>query len=306
MFRPLSLALLALVACKDDSAKTRSEMAAKASDFWPDAPKVTKTDGARTLAYVPANVKGYTLDIDVRTLPGADLTVTAKMNLGLAFEPGEAPRDRIGKLAALDFDVNAAGNKMSMKLASDAMTIDDGSGTPVVIKRGEGGPLTLEALVDTPFATLTFGEDNRVTAKGNPSHLFTESGGDFLDTALVLFPDLPAGEIKPGHTWSVTRNVPLGNGMGRVDVTYDFEYAGDSACPSGAPSCAQLQFTAVSKDAETVANGITVKVSYGFAGKVFFDTAKGAIDESRIRMDMDVRADSYKLPMGGTYSLKPS
>ena len=304
--RPLALALLTLAACKGDAAKSRSEKAAKGNDFWPEAPKATKSDRARKLAYNPENVKGYTLGIDVGSLAGADLSITAKMTLGLAFAPGESPRDRVAKLSALDFDVNAAGQKMAMKLSGDTLTVDDGSGTPTTITRGQEGPLSLEAIVDKPFTTLTFGEDNKITAKGNPDHLFTDSGGDFLDTALVLFPDLPAGEIKPGHTWSVKRNVALGNNLGRVDVTYDFEYVGDGACPSGGTDCAQLAFTASSTDATAIANGVEVKVGYGFAGKVFFDVPKGVIDESRIRMDMDVKADKYKLPMGGTYTLKPT
>jgi hypothetical protein len=45
-------------------------------------------------------------------------------------------------------------------------------------------------------------------------------------------------------------------------------------------------------------------VGYGFAGKVFLDHARGAIDEARVRLDMDVKLDRFKLPMGGTYAVK--
>jgi hypothetical protein len=47
-------------------------------------------------------------------------------------------------------------------------------------------------------------------------------------------------------------------------------------------------------------------VTYGFAGKVYFDTAKGIVDESRVRMDMDVRAEKLAIPMTGTFTVKPA
>jgi hypothetical protein len=122
----------------------------------------------------------------------------------------------------------------------------------------------------------------------------------------VLFPDLPTGAIQPGHKWSVTRNTEIGTTKAHIDIAYNFEYLGDGACPSGTPSCGLLMFTASAPPADAVTEeGRKVRVGYGFAGKVFFDHDRGAIDESRVRADLDVTVEGMQMPMAATYILKP-
>ncbi len=291
-----------LLGCKDNAAK-RAEQAA--GDFWPDAPKTTTTTGApRTIKYNPDHITGYSIAIDVGTQPGAEATVKVTMMLGLIFQPGATPHDRDARIKKLDLDMNAAGQAMKMHLDNDQLTVDN-DGTHVTLKRGEAGPLDVAAIMDKPFTTLTFSDANKVTVTSHPDHPFIALGGDMLDNAMTLFPDLPDQPIAPGYTWSEKRSVPVGNNMGRVDVTYAFTYAGDGPCPSAPTSCALFTFTAASADASMETQGITVKASYGFAGKVFVDTARGIIDESRVHMDMDVKAEGHRLPMAGTFVVKP-
>lgn len=296
---------LACGACKKDDAATRSKKGASAAEFWPEAPKPTSKTGQRTLAYTPDNIRGYAIDIDVGSAPGADLQVSAKMGMKFAFQPGGTPRARAAVLRDLHAKATAAGQQVEMRLDGDELYLKQGA-DETRIKRDEPGPLSVADLVDKPFTTLTFTEKSTVEMEPSKDHPFTALGGDMLDTAMVLFPNLPAGQISPGHTWSMTRNVPIGNNLGRVDVTYQFEYVGDGACPSGGPSCAHLAFTAASSDATVYTQGLDVKVSYGFAGKVYLDTTKGIIDESRGRMDMDVKADKMKVPMTGMFTVKPA
>lgn len=296
--------VLAVAAC-NKSAEKRAQEKATSSDFWPDAPKTTTTTGpARAIKYNPDHIAGYTIAIDVGTQPGAEATVRAKMELALAFRAAAAPRARDALIKKLDLDMDAAGHSMTMHLDNDQLTIND-NGAPMTLKRGEAGVLDVAAIIDKPFTTLTFSDANVVTIETNKGHPFTALGGDLLDNAMILFPDLPAEPIAPGHAWSIKRSVPVGSNLGRVDVTYNFVYAGDGGCPSAAKACAHFTFTAASNDVSMENQGVTVKASYGFAGKVFFDTARGVIDESRVRMDMDVKADGHSLPMGGTFVVRP-
>ena len=284
--------------------ETRADQASKAADFWPDAPKTTTTTGAaRTITYNPANITGYSITIDLATAPGAEATVKVAMTLGLIFQPGTTARDRDARIQKIDLDLDA-GQKMKMHLDHAELSID-AAGKSTRLKRGEAGPLDVAAIMDKAFTTLTFSEANKVTVTSHPDHPLVSLGGDMLDNAMTLFPDFPAQPIAPGYKWTVKHNVPIGNNMGRIDVSYDFTYVGDGACPSGSPSCAHFTFTATSSDAAMETQGVMVKASYGFAGKVFFDTTRGIIDESRVRMDMDVRAEGHSLPLGGSFSVKP-
>jgi hypothetical protein len=295
-----------LGACKREDAPARSKRVADSTEFWPEAPKPSSTAGQRTLAYNPENIRGYAMDIDVGSAPGADLEISAKMGIRFAFQDGGAPRARAALLRDLHAEIKAAGQQIIMRVNGDEVYLKQDGREATRIKRGEEGRLSVADLVDKPFTTLTFTEASTVEMAPNQDHPFTTLGGDMLDTALVLFPNLPAGPISPGHKWSVTRNVPIGNHLGRVDVIYQFQYTGDGACPSGGAACSQLVFTASSADAVVRTGGTEVKVTYGFAGKVYFDTAKGIIDESRVRMDMDVRAEKMAIPMTGTFTVRPA
>jgi hypothetical protein len=193
---------------------------------------------------------------------------------------------------------------MKMKLDNDQLTIVD-KGEPMTLKRGDAGAFDVGAMLDKPFTTLSFA-NNHLTVTSNPDNPFTALGGDMLDDALVLFPDLPVEAVAPGHTWTMMRTMPIGGGIGKFEVTYHFKYEGDGGCPSAAKSCAHLSFTASSKEATVQSEGVSVTASYGFAGKVFLDLERGTIDESRVHMDMDVKAAGQSLPMGGTFMVKPS
>ena len=163
-------------------------------------------------------------------------------------------------------------------------------------------------MTDKPFTTIVFTEANRIEVQSVADHPFNSLGGtgDMLDSGLILFPDLPTEAIAPGHTWTVTRNTPVGSTGARTDVTYDFVYLGDGACPSGAASCAHLTFAASSSEMDIASEGGRVKGTYGFAGKVFFDTVLGTIDESRVHMNLDVKAAGVALTVSGTFALRPT
>lgn len=299
-----ALVLVALFACKQ-SPEDRSEKAVASKDFWPEAPAATdKSAPPHELHYNPANVVGYTVKIDVASQPGAAATVTAKMLLGLAFKESKTPTARDAFMKKIDLDVNAAGQQIKMKLDNDELSVTQGA-EAMTFKRGDHGAIDVGGMVDLPFTTLDFAHD-KIVITSNTTHPFTAMGGDMLDDAMVLFPDLPQGPVKAGATWKVSRTVTIGSGLAKTTVNYDFKYEGDGACPSGAKACALLSFTAASKDVTVEQQGVTVKASYGFAGKVYLDTVKGIIDESRVHMDMDVNAQGQKLPMAGTFVIVPN
>ncbi|MBP9207606.1 MAG: hypothetical protein KBG28_26815 [Kofleriaceae bacterium] len=289
--------------CDKASPTERARRKAAEVDFWPEAPKPAVTSGTRTLAYQPANLHGYRIDIDVASTPGADMAIRSKMRLDLPMKPGPTPDTRLTYMSGLDMQVSAPGQTMSMLLDREQVVID-AEGSKMTIKRGETGVFTVEGLVDSPTGTMTFGADGKVTIAGNPDNQFVALGANMVESAFILFPDLPAGAVAPGHTWSMTRAMAIGGALGTVDVTYEFRYAGDGACPSGATTCSLLSFSASSPAKSIHTQGLKGTVGYGFAGKVFLDHDRGAIDEARVQLDMDVKVDRYKLPISGTYAVK--
>jgi hypothetical protein len=298
-----------LTACKEEP-KERAKQASSAKDFWPEAPKPTKTDGSRSFAYKPENIVGYTMSAAGGTPKGAKLGIQFDMTLELAFKAADAPTERDAFIKKLALDMNAAGSKMNMLLDGDQMKIDTGKGEAMTLKRGEAGPFDVGAMTDKAFTTLVFAPTGSVTVRTKADHPFNQLGGDMLDEALVLLPDLPSGNVSPGHKWSVAHETTIGGTTTKTKVAYDFVYVGDGACPSGASpgptACSLFAFTASSPGVDvTTDQGLKVHAAYGFAGKVYFDTERGIVDESRSRADMDVKVQGMDLQISATYLIAP-
>ena len=299
------------VGCKKQQAKERAKQDVKAESFWADAPKPTSTSASHAFAYNPDSINGYVVTASGGTPEGASPGIDFTMGIDLAMKPGSAPNIRDAYIRRLDLDMKAPGNDMKMHLDGNVMTVKMNAEDEVEMKRGDGGPVDVGGMTDQAFTTIELTPDNRVLYHTIESHPFNALGGegtgDMLDNALVLFPDLPAGEIKPGHTWKNTHKTSVGGTGAKVDLEYEFTYEGDGACPSGAPSCAVFSFTGASdKDATVVENGITLTAGYGLAGKVYFDLARKAPDESRVRMHLDVKASGMALKVQATYVVKPT
>jgi hypothetical protein len=296
-----------MVACVavgcDKDAKTRAKKEASAADFWPEAPKPSVGTAQRTFKYNPDNVNGYMMDANLATPAGAKISMSAKVNMQLGFAASKKPRGRDTFIRSATMDVHGSGQKMMVHIDHDTMSVDDGTGEKS-FKRGDPR-IDVGKIVDVPFGTITFTEQNKVEVTDNPDHMFSAQSGDSLGNTTVLFPDLPTQAVAPGYKWTLTRDWVLTNNMGKLHVTYNLEYVGDSACPSGAKSCAQLALGASSDDTSLVSNGITFKVSTAFAGKIFFDVEKNAIDESRLRFDLDLKAEGESVTLGGTLAIKP-
>ena len=305
------LGVLAIVvgvpACKE-SAKERATRAVSGGNFWPEAPKPTKPEGPRAFAYKPENLTGFTLVGDGGTPAGSEANLDFKMTMNIALAPGKTPRERDASIENLDMTMNVMSQKIVMRLDRDEMFVEQ-NGDPVHLKRGEDGPLDVAGMTDKPFTTFRFSDANEVRLQAIEGHPLNELGGtgDMLDNALLLFPDLPQGPVSVGHKWTVKRKTPVGGTNAFVDVTYDYEYAGDSACPSGKPACSLFTFSAASSDVDVTSEGIAMRASYGFAGKVFFDHERGGVDESRVRMDLDATAkqQGVKLKIAATFVIKP-
>ena len=59
------------------------------------------------------------------------------------------------------------------------------------------------------------------------------------------------------------------------------------------------------KDADLEQGGTRVKISFGFAGKIYFNTERGSIDESRVRMELDAGSKPGPITLVTTYVIKP-
>ena len=302
--RRLAFAFLTVVGCNNAKPEQRAATAVKQADFWPEAPQPTTTRApAKILAYQPAHITGYAMKIDAHTTPDAAVSVSAVMSLTLGFEAASAATARDAYIKTIDMVTQTQGQTMKMTLGNEQLVITD-KGETTTLGRGDGGAMDVGKMLDLPFSTIDFNRGH-VSNVGNPAHPFTAIGSNFLDDALVLFPDLPAEPIEPGHTWTMVRTVSVGGSLGRTEVTYNFTYDGDSACPTTATaSCADLSFSASSTGIKIKKDGATFTARYGFAGKVYLDSARGAVDESRVHMDMDIKGEGLSLPMVGTFVIK--
>ena len=292
-------------ACKK-SAKERAVKAVSADDFWPDAPKPTKPSGTRAFQYKPENITGFSLGATGGTPATATAKIDFDMTLDIKLAAGKTPRERDASIEKLDMTMNVMSQRIKMRLDRNEMFVEQ-NGDPVSIKRGDSGPLDIAAMTDKPFTTFRFDENNEVHLDTIEGHAFNELGGsgDMLDNALLLYPDLPKQAVGAGHKWTVKRRTRVGATSTFVDVTYDYEYLGDSACPSGAKTCSLFKLSAASENVDVKHEGVSMKAAYGFAGKVFFDYERGAVDESRVRMDLDAKADKLELAIGATFIVKP-
>jgi hypothetical protein len=296
--------LLALPACKDKPTE-RAAKATAATDFWPEAPKPAKTTGTRTFAYKAENIAGYTMTASGGTPKDSKVPLDFFMTFELAFKAASAPNERNAFIKKLSLAMNAAGQKMNMLLDGDVMKVDT-DGQTTTLRRGEEGPIDVGAMTDMPFTTVVFEPAGTVKVRTITEHPFNQIGGNMLDDALVLLPDLPQGAVAAGHTWSVVHDTSIGGTGTRTKVTYDFVYVGDGACPSGGTACSLFTFSATSPGVDTTSDqGMKVHASYGFAGKVYFDTERGIVDESRSRADMDVKVQGMDMQIAAVYLIKP-
>jgi hypothetical protein len=295
-------ALVGFAGCGKD-AKQRADKEASRADFWPEAPKPTAGTAQRSFKYNPDNVVGYQLDADLATPPSASQAMAAKVQMVLGFAASKTPRGRDAFIRGATMSVTGAGQRMNMHIDHDTIAVDDGTGEKK-FKRGDA-TFNVADIVDKPFGTITFSDKNEVKVTDNPDHMFAAQSGDSLGNTTVLFPDLPTQPVAPGYKWTLVRDWELANKMGKLHLTYNLEYVGDSACPSGAKACAQISISASSDDTNLVSNGVSFKVSTAFAGKIFFDTEKSVIDESRLHFDLDLKAEGQSVQLGGTLAIKP-
>ncbi len=310
MFRASLLALAVLSStspgCKDDKPTERAKKATATKDFWPEAPAPTKTDGSRTFAYKPENIAGYSMTARGGTPKGSKVGIEFDMTLELLFKAGAVPNERDAFMKKLALDMNAAGQVMKMALDGDQMKIDTGKDETITLKRGEPGPFDVGAMTDKAFTTLVFAPTGDVAVRTKEDHPFNQLGGDMLDEALILLPDLPQGPVPAGHKWTVEHETKIGGTRTKTKVTYDFVYVGDGPCPSGTTTCSLFSFTASSPGVDvTTDEGVKVHASYGFAGKVYFDHERGIVDESRSRADMDVKVQGMDMQISAVYLIKP-
>lgn len=304
MQRNLALALV-LIACKSDP-KARAKETAEADDFWPEAPKPTVTTGTRTFQYQPANVGRYKMVAEGGST--GSIPLKFNMSLDLDFRPGPTATERNAHLASMDMTMKAGPANMVMRINAEEFYFKERD-EETRVRRGEESAIDVAALTEKPLSIVTFEPAHTFRVRANPEHPLEQLGGagDMLDSGLVLFPDLPQGSVSPGHKWSVTRNSPVGSTNARVDIKYDFQYVGDGACPSGAKTCSLLSFSAATPGVDAVTDeGRKVHAVYGFAGKVFFNYERGAIDESRVRAVIDTETSGMKLPIAATYTIEPS
>jgi threonine dehydrogenase-like Zn-dependent dehydrogenase len=82
--------------------------------------------------------------------------------------------------------------------------------TDVIDARSPEPLAQLQAMTDKAFSTVIFEPSGAVRMRTLPDHPFNDIGGNMLDEAMVLLPDLPQGNVAAGHKWSVTHDTTIG------------------------------------------------------------------------------------------------
>ena len=298
-----ALAILAATGCKKEVAGPLAKLLAATKDFWPEAPKPTVTSGKRKLAYQPENLHGYAIEGKVGTAPGAEAIVSFDMTIAFELVAGATPTSRNAMLRRMRLAAVAPGDdNLTVEVDGAQITLKDPADNVIrTFKRGDTDPVNVGDVIDKPFLRIDFGGDGTVALQNDSDPLRLD---DNLDSALIMFPDLPPGDAEVGRAWTVKRMATVSESLDRFFVDYQFVYAGDGPCPSGAGTCAHLLFTAGADKVKMARKDGTA--TYRFVGKVFLD-AKGAIDESRYRVDIDTEVEGHKLPtMTGVYVVKPT
>lgn len=311
----LSFALAMSAACKSENkALQRVIRSVESREFWPSAPKIKAATGKRALKYATENMQGYHFRCDTATT-GTEL-VSTKVLVGVMFQSGEAPGERKAMLRLLDQDVRASSAiRIRISLEDEVLSMNLGGGD-LELKRGDDSALSLgelgtfdiEAVLDQPLLIFSpvLGAGESSLLKSHPKHPLKDLVTSFLLNAFVLFPSLPAEPIAVGHKWSTKSSMAVGASQTPIEVVHTFEYAGDAECPSGGSSCAVLKLTASSDRVAVDSVGLSGHVTYGFAGRLYFDAEKGVVDESRLRMEADIEYKSTTMSMRGTFTVRPT
>ena len=304
--------LMALAGCRGEKPPDAADRAARRlADFWPDQPRPTTKTAPRRLAYNPYSVWGYHLQSEMSGEHGGT-SLSSKYDVVLDMNPTSEAGVREVLVERLDTRTLAgqAGQQevTTLHLDRERFFVYQTGAPPVEVMRGQpagAGPDVAE--IDRPIARMIFFPEGAVEMRPERTNWLVELGaGELVEMTLVLLPDLPAGEIAPGHRWSVRRSMRVPRGNQSLDVAYHFEYVGETRCPSGAALCAQLAFTASSTQKRVESEGKQVTVSYGFAGRTYFDLARGDIDVSRVYVEADAAEGETRLPLGGMFSLAPA
>ncbi len=289
----LGLVVLVSTGCESKGAggKVRAEVG------WPDAPPVKDTSRALTLRYQPEAIGGYRYVTSVKSLPDSDATIEGGMTMEFGFARGPAARTREARVRAVRLDMRTAGENVSMRTDGGDTLVMGRNGQTLRAKRGEQDPFNVDQFFDEPIITLAFTADNRVTAERNPEHPMAETGDNSIGNLLVVFPDLPAHELHAGDRWTVDRHVSLGAAMD-VDVRFRLSLLGQGGCPSGRPACAVVD---VEAGDTTTSHGWPI--TYSFAGRLYFDDELGAVDEMRLHLRLDARADHEKMILAADFAM---
>jgi hypothetical protein len=151
---------------------------------------------------------------------------------------------------------------------------------------------------------MTFSPSDGAWLKPVPSHPLHELVTGRVANVLVVFPHLPIAPIQAGYKWKMASNTTVGTSSTLIAVENTYEYTEDSDCPSGGGSCVVLRLTAASDRVPVDSANLSGFVAYGFAGRIYFDTENGRVDEARVEMAADIEAKGSALHMNGAFSVR--
>jgi hypothetical protein len=299
--------LVVLVGMVDAGCQTHSTagvaVTSDADDVWPDAPRPTATNETRRFRYQPANIGRCRMVGDSASSDPRNRTF--KMSADLDFRAGTTSAERNIHIETFDWTSKALTDISAMRISADELYLNT-HGQESDVQWFQRSGIDVAALTESPIAIATFDDSaSAFRVRPNPEYPLEKLGGmgNMLDDGLSLLPDLPREPISPGHHWSIARN-GLIDTTSPARVTIDFEYLGDSRCPSGVGACAVISFKASTPSFEMLlSNGDKMRAAHRLAGKAFFNYERGAIDESRERVMIEGESGGKKVTFVTNYSI---
>ena len=241
---------------------------------------------AVTLAYVrDAFVGRWHLESTAQTTSGSQYAMDVTAFIDLRFEAGQPGQLRV-------FVERVALNGTA-------------GGRPIEIDLNKDTPDVIDAF-STPLQTMELSARGPRGGASDPRNPMAAQGTGFLESVAFMIPELPAGPVAVGATWTASRVVPKASNAGPpVSADVHFRLDALAPCPDRPTArCARIAFSADTGARDLEVAGATSHVHYQFDGAGVVELG-GALLSSRSTMTFTIATGGTTMIGGGTITYAP-
>lgn len=239
-----------------------------------------------TLAYArDAFVGRWHLESTAKTTPASQTALDVTAFVDLRFEAGGPGQIQVF-LERVALDGTAGGHTITIDMTKDTLDVIDA--------------------FSTPLQTMTLSARGPQGGTSDPSNPMAARGAGFLESVAFMIPDLPAGPVAVGATWTASRVVPKASNVGPPILT-DVHFRLDALepCPDRAAArCARISYAAGPVQRDFEVDGAPNHVDYVFDGAAIIELG-GALLSSRSTMTFTIVTAGTTTIGGGVITYAP-